>query len=221
MYLSSDNIYQIIHEKDQIIEDLERRLRTMSAVDMSAQKMVFNRDVDHHKSKSFPNSSSDQSPPSPFSSFLRLLGRNKRPLKHSKKTPREENLPVSSMGPASGIYYQKRKISNRYSATSSFLFLPTFASLPHIQENEESINLDCESFISNSTKQKKRLSLGELLCSEKEENIEILLNSGECLKHFGCLKEDFLTMPASQKQELKKRALLLPHQIPSLKAQIK
>ena len=91
MYLSSDNIYQIIQEKDLIIEDLQRRLRTMSALNMPTQKVLFNEDHNHHrKSNSFPDKSTDEVSSSTFSSFLRLLGGGKRHNNTAKSVSNEK-----------------------------------------------------------------------------------------------------------------------------------
>ena len=79
-------------------------------------------------------------------------------------------------------------------------------------------NFDYDSLA--ASKKNRLFSLKEALCSEERESVEVLLNSDECLKLFGCFREDLPKMNGIQKRELKSRALLMPHQIPALRKRI-
>lgn len=77
-----------------------------------------------------------------------------------------------------------------------------------------------EQYEEDVTEKEERLfTLKELLSIDNVNygEIEQLLNSAECLEHFGCFRSDLREMHAEEINELKRRSFLLPHQIPSLR----
>lgn len=106
-FMSGDNLKQILTEKDQMIEDLQRRIRTMSSVDSSI-KSNNQLIVEHHqKSKSLPNNPKNNLKKK--FSFRSLFQRRQK--QSNLQIEEEENN--GNFNNEKSFLYEKRKMSNR------------------------------------------------------------------------------------------------------------
>lgn len=184
-----------LQEKDRIIADLTHRIRTMSSVDISLrpetrerQRSVQSYNASHRKSKSVPSESVT------IGFSLLKLFRRKR-VSESKK----EDLQISNDG--------VRRNSHFLLSTGSLCL------------NDTEDYKECSTANLNRAKTTVSTTIREFLnrTTEITESIDVILSSEECLSFTGYLIHELKSMDYYKVHEIKRRSLLLPHQLQSLK----